>query len=133
MGRRTDSPHPFVPHSSHRPLSLSLRHHSVSQPQEEDEVPDDETLNQMIARREEEFDLFMVILQKILETAAASLCPLFCEHQVSGAYVPGRVAFLKPVPLLQSQAARSLAGISLPAIFCLAHAVFFKILNLLPT
>lgn len=28
--------------------------------QEEDEVPDDETLNQMIARREEEFDLFMV-------------------------------------------------------------------------
>uniref|UniRef100_A0A8C0FCG2 SWI/SNF related, matrix associated, actin dependent regulator of chromatin, subfamily a, member 2 n=1 Tax=Bubo bubo TaxID=30461 RepID=A0A8C0FCG2_BUBBB len=26
---------------------------------EEDEVPDDETLNQMIARREEEFDLFM--------------------------------------------------------------------------
>uniref|UniRef100_A0A672V8X7 SWI/SNF related BAF chromatin remodeling complex subunit ATPase 2 n=1 Tax=Strigops habroptila TaxID=2489341 RepID=A0A672V8X7_STRHB len=27
--------------------------------QEEDEVPDDETLNQMIARREEEFDLFM--------------------------------------------------------------------------
>lgn len=31
--------------------------------QEEDEVPDDETLNQMIARREEEFDLFMVMLQ----------------------------------------------------------------------
>ncbi|XP_074424840.1 putative global transcription activator SNF2L2 isoform X2 [Larus michahellis] len=27
--------------------------------QEEDEVPDDETLNQMIARHEEEFDLFM--------------------------------------------------------------------------
>lgn len=32
--------------------------------QEEDEVPDDETLNQMIARREEEFDLFMVMLQE---------------------------------------------------------------------
>lgn len=28
--------------------------------QEEDEVPDDETLNQMIARNEEEFELFMV-------------------------------------------------------------------------
>lgn len=28
--------------------------------QEEDEVPDDETVNQMIARHEEEFDLFMV-------------------------------------------------------------------------
>lgn len=29
-------------------------------PQEEDEVPDDETVNQMIARSEEEFELFMV-------------------------------------------------------------------------
>lgn len=29
---------------------------------EEDEVPDDETLNQMIARNEEEFDLFMVVM-----------------------------------------------------------------------
>lgn len=28
--------------------------------QDEDEVPDDETLNQMIARNEDEFDLFMV-------------------------------------------------------------------------
>lgn len=28
--------------------------------QEEDEVPDDETVNQMIARSEEEFDQFMV-------------------------------------------------------------------------
>lgn len=28
--------------------------------QEEDEVPDDETVNQMIARSEEEFDHFMV-------------------------------------------------------------------------
>ena len=28
--------------------------------QEEDEVPDDETLNQMIARNEDEFELFMV-------------------------------------------------------------------------
>lgn len=30
--------------------------------QEEDEVPDDETVNQMIARSEEEFDHFMVCL-----------------------------------------------------------------------
>lgn len=29
-------------------------------PQEEDEVPDDETVNQMIARSEEEFEQFMV-------------------------------------------------------------------------
>jgi len=28
--------------------------------QEEDEIPDDETLNQMIARNEGEFELFMV-------------------------------------------------------------------------
>lgn len=28
--------------------------------QEEDEVPDDETVNQMIARSEDEFDQFMV-------------------------------------------------------------------------
>lgn len=33
-------------------------------------MPDDETLNQMIARREEEFDLFMVMSLKILETNA---------------------------------------------------------------
>lgn len=32
----------------------------ISGLQEEDEVPDDETLNQMIARHEEEFELFMV-------------------------------------------------------------------------
>ena len=32
----------------------------VSIVQEEDEVPDDETVNQMIARSEEEFDHFMV-------------------------------------------------------------------------
>lgn len=31
--------------------------------QEEDEVPDDETLNQMIARNEDEFELFMVRLK----------------------------------------------------------------------
>lgn len=29
--------------------------------QEEDEVPDDETLNQMIARNEDEFELYMVL------------------------------------------------------------------------
>lgn len=33
--------------------------------QEEDEVPDDETLNQMIARNEDEFELFMVSDGKI--------------------------------------------------------------------
>ena len=32
--------------------------------QEEDEVPDDETVNQMIARHEEEFDLFMVSMEE---------------------------------------------------------------------
>lgn len=32
--------------------------------QEEDEVPDDETVNQMIARSEEEFDQFMVSVSK---------------------------------------------------------------------
>lgn len=44
--------------------------HSVFLIQEEDEVPDDETLNQMIARREEEFDLFMVMLQESWGTTA---------------------------------------------------------------
>ena len=34
--------------------------------QEEDEVPDDETVNQMIARSEEEFEQFMVSLRSIL-------------------------------------------------------------------
>lgn len=34
--------------------------------QEEDEVPDDETVNQMIARHEEEFDLFMVRMAVLL-------------------------------------------------------------------
>lgn len=33
-------------------------------PQEEDEIPDDETLNQMIARNEDEFELFMVRKQR---------------------------------------------------------------------
>lgn len=32
--------------------------------QEEDEVPDDETLNQMIARNEDEFELYMVLKKK---------------------------------------------------------------------
>ena len=34
-------------------------------PQEEDEVPDDETVNQMIARSEEEFELFMVSVASV--------------------------------------------------------------------
>lgn len=33
--------------------------------QEEDEVPDDETVNQMIARSEEEFDQFMVSVRRL--------------------------------------------------------------------
>lgn len=45
--------------------------------QEEDEVPDDETVNQMIARSEEEFDQFMVsnfkIPQSLLESQAADV------------------------------------------------------------
>ena len=36
---------------------------SSSVPQEEQEVPDDESLNDMIARSEEELDLFQVIIQ----------------------------------------------------------------------
>lgn len=42
--------------------------------QEEDEVPDDETVNQMIARHEEEFDLFMV---SMAQAAEEEWCPLF--------------------------------------------------------
>ena len=41
------------------PLS-SLVSPLLSLSQEEDEVPDDETVNQMIARSEEEFEQFMV-------------------------------------------------------------------------
>lgn len=45
--------------------------------QEEDEVPDDETVNQMIARSEEEFDQFMVsnfkTAQRFLESQAADV------------------------------------------------------------
>lgn len=40
--------------------------------QEEDEVPDDETVNQMIARSEEEFDQFMVRVSKIIYRAYKS-------------------------------------------------------------
>lgn len=36
--------------------------------QEEDEVPDDETVNQMIARSEEEFEQFMVCLVRFLSS-----------------------------------------------------------------
>lgn len=37
--------------------------------QEEDEVPDDETVNQMIARSEEEFDQFMVSDFKVAQNS----------------------------------------------------------------
>ena len=40
--------------------SSDVRMHASLFNQEEDEVPDDETLNQMIARNEDEFELFMV-------------------------------------------------------------------------
>lgn len=40
--------------------------------QEEDEVPDDETVNQMIARSEEEFDQFMVSDCTITQSAPES-------------------------------------------------------------
>lgn len=40
--------------------------------QEEDEVPDDETVNQMIARSEEEFDQFMVSVLKINDSSYKS-------------------------------------------------------------
>lgn len=39
---------------------LSLTYIFFFNIKEEDEVPDDETLNQMIARNEDEFELFMV-------------------------------------------------------------------------
>lgn len=46
--------------------------------QEEDEVPDDETVNQMIARSEEEFDQFMVNTHSAQSWPTAfSLQPLF--------------------------------------------------------
>ncbi|XP_060109485.1 transcription activator BRG1 isoform X1 [Heteronotia binoei] len=45
---------------SHTASTLCLNSDSEEPPlKEEDEVPDDETVNQMIARHEEEFDLFM--------------------------------------------------------------------------
>ena len=51
--RHVSAPHPL--------LLLSV--HLLSG-QEEDEVPDDETVNQMIARSEEEFELFMVSVER---------------------------------------------------------------------
>uniref|UniRef100_H2ZUB2 SWI/SNF related BAF chromatin remodeling complex subunit ATPase 2 n=1 Tax=Latimeria chalumnae TaxID=7897 RepID=H2ZUB2_LATCH len=42
-----------------RAFLQAILEHEEENEQEEDEVPDDETLNQMIARNEEEFDLFM--------------------------------------------------------------------------
>lgn len=49
--------------------------------QEEDEVPDDETVNQMIARSEEEFEQFMV--NRSDSTSAVSFS--FFLHLVSSA------------------------------------------------
>ena len=46
--------------------------------QEEDEVPDDETLNQMIARNEDEFELFMVRNIKSYVLFHQNVC--FCPH-----------------------------------------------------
>lgn len=57
----TDPLDSFIPRPTCPSSPLKLVKSLCSWPQEEDEVPDDETLNQMIARREEEFDLFMVI------------------------------------------------------------------------
>lgn len=37
---------------------LGNDHYSHCSPQEENEVPDDETINQMIARSEEEFEIY---------------------------------------------------------------------------
>ena len=62
-------------------------------------MPDDETLNQMIARREEEFDLFMVMLQKSMETNA-SFPPhcLLLNARCLGPVCPGQISFVKPEP-----------------------------------
>lgn len=51
---------------SHQMVSLNTQHFGILQ--EEDEVPDDETVNQMIARHEEEFDLFMVRMLLVCPT-----------------------------------------------------------------
>lgn len=40
--------------------------------QDEDEVPDDETLNQMIARNEDEFELYMVLKKSLFLSRANS-------------------------------------------------------------
>lgn len=47
-------------------ISIRVKWGSFEIFQEEDEVPDDETVNQMIARHEEEFDLFMVRVTALL-------------------------------------------------------------------
>lgn len=47
--------------------------------QEEDEVPDDETVNQMIARSEEEFDHFMVRSATCFHLTFCQLDTLFCS------------------------------------------------------
>lgn len=60
-------------------LSYALLPICVCCLQEEDEVPDDETVNQMIARSEEEFDQFMVntcILKKDYSSVQLNQNPL---------------------------------------------------------
>lgn len=88
--------------------------------QEEDEVPDDETLNQMIARREEEFDLFMVMCKPELR-----LPTLLCVWtEGPGACMsPGRFPLLKPMPFSQLRAVGRLELAC--SLFCLAQAPFF--------
>lgn len=61
-------------------LLLFRKFRAESEDDDEDEVPDDETINQMIARSEEEFDLFQVIRFIFLRifnfTFALRLCTL---------------------------------------------------------
>lgn len=47
---------------------MCLLYGCIACQQEEDEVPDDETVNQMIARSEEEFEQFMVCLVHFLSS-----------------------------------------------------------------
>lgn len=45
-------------------------------------MPDDETVNQMIARHEEEFDLFMVSAAQGPEGCSAASRAPPCQHQI---------------------------------------------------
>uniref|UniRef100_A0A8C4PXU8 Uncharacterized protein n=1 Tax=Eptatretus burgeri TaxID=7764 RepID=A0A8C4PXU8_EPTBU len=63
-------------------LQAILEHEE--QDQDEDEVPDDETVNQMIARSEEEFELFMRMDVERLRAERGTVRRLLEEHELPG-------------------------------------------------